>query len=50
MLVVPLYFDRHFSDVEGGHIYFFTRAALKTLVERFGFVVYQKRRAVRRAT
>lgn len=36
--VALLYFDRHFNNVEGGHIRFFTRAALKTLLGKFGFV------------
>ena len=69
VVVALFYFDRHFNNVEGGHIRFFTRAALRTLLGRFGFaevafstigrvpplaksmfVVYEKRRAVSRAT
>jgi 2-polyprenyl-3-methyl-5-hydroxy-6-metoxy-1,4-benzoquinol methylase len=69
VVVALFYFDRHFNNVEGGHIRFFTRAALRTMLEKFGFaevkfrtigrvpslaksmfVVYQKRRAVRRTT
>jgi len=69
VVVALFYFDRHFNNVGGGHIRFFTRAALRTLLGRFGFaevafstigrvpplaksmfVVYEKRRAVRRAT
>ena len=36
-VVALLYFDRHFNNIEGGHIRFFTRAALRTLLVRFGF-------------
>ena len=37
-LVVALqYFDRHFNNVDGGHIRFFTRVALRALLLRFGF-------------
>ena len=69
VVVALFYFDRHFNNLEGGHIRFFTRAALRTLLGRFGFaevafstigrvpplaksmfVVYEKRRAVSRAT
>ena len=37
VVVALLYFDRHFNNIDGGHIRFFTRAALKALLERFGF-------------
>jgi SAM-dependent methyltransferase len=69
VVVALCYFDRHFNNVEGGHIRFFTRAALRTVLDKFGFaevrfrtigripsfaksmfVVYQKRRVVRRTT
>ena len=36
VVVALFYFDRHFN-VEGGHIRFFTRAALRTVLGRFGF-------------
>jgi SAM-dependent methyltransferase len=37
VVVALMYFDRHFNNIDGGHIRFFTRAALKALLERFGF-------------
>ena len=37
VVVALFYFDRHFNNVEGGHIRFFTRAALRTVLGRFGF-------------
>lgn len=37
LTVALFFFDRHFNSIEGGHIRFFTRRALATLVQKFGF-------------
>jgi SAM-dependent methyltransferase len=37
VVLALLYFDRHFNNIDGGHIRFFTRAALNTVLGRFGF-------------
>lgn len=39
--IVLFGFDRHFNNIEGGHIRFFTRKFLKSLLNKFGFDVIE---------
>jgi 2-polyprenyl-6-hydroxyphenyl methylase/3-demethylubiquinone-9 3-methyltransferase len=37
VVVALFYFDRHFNNIEGGHIRFFTRRALASAAAKVGF-------------
>lgn len=39
LLIVILNFNRHFNDLKGGHIRFFTKESLINLLKEFGFMV-----------
>ena len=39
-LAITLFaFDRHFNNIKGGHIHFFTKKSLKKLLNQFGFEI-----------
>jgi SAM-dependent methyltransferase len=43
LLIVLFGFDRHFNNIEGGHIRFFTKKSLTGILKKFGFEVIETR-------
>jgi len=42
LAIIAFGFDKHFCNIEGGHIQFFSAGCLKSLFKRFGFEIIEK--------